>query len=242
MRRRGPPPGIRAVFRALERGYGPLPPRKRAPPLNVLVATILSQNTSDVNSGRAYRALRRRFPRWADVAGAAPRAIEAAIRCGGLARIKAARIRRGLQLIRRREGRLSLARLGTLSSPAALAWLTSMPGVGMKTACCVLLFGFDRPVMPVDTHVYRLAVRLGWIPPRTPIDQVPARLERLIPGRWILPLHLDLIAHGRRICRPQRPRCGACILARHCAFANSETKKISTPPARCDTIPCVHAK
>lgn len=220
MKRRGAGREIAAVCRALERDYGPLPPRKCEPPLSVLVATILSQNTSDINSQRAYRNLRRRFPGWAGVAAAEPRAIEAAIHCGGLAKIKAARIRAVLRLIREREGRLSLARLKTMRSADALAWLTGLPGVGVKTACCVLLFGLGRPVMPVDTHVYRIAGRLGWVRPKMPVDAVHVVLERLIPPRWILPVHLHLIAHGRRICRPRRPRCGECPLARHCAFFN----------------------
>ena len=222
MKRCGAVPDVGAVCRALERGYGPLPPRKCEPPLNVLIATILSQNTSDVNSQRAYRRLRRLFPRWADVAAAAPREIEAAIHCGGLARVKAARIYRVLRLILTSEGRLSLARLKTVSAANALAWLTDLPGVGLKTACCVLLFGFGRPVMPVDTHVYRIVGRLGWIRKKTPVDKVPEILERLIPARLILPIHLHLIEHGRRVCRPQRPRCGACLLAKHCAFLKND--------------------
>ena len=227
MKRCGAVSDISAVCRALDRGYGPLPPRKCETPVNVLIATILSQNTSDVNSQRAYRSLRRLFPKWADVAGAALREIEAAIHSGGLARIKAARIRRVLRLILKSEGQLNLARLKTMRSADAMAWLTGLPGVGVKTAGCVLLFGFGRPVMPVDTHVYRIAGRLGWIRTKTRIEKAPAILERLIPARRILTMHLHLIAHGRRVCRPHRPRCGACALARHCAF--DLQKMISTP-------------
>jgi len=211
---------VKAVFRALNRAYGPLPPFRTESPLDVLIATVLSQNTSDVNSGRAYRCLRRRFPTWTEVSAAAHCDIAAAIHCGGLARVKAHRIRRILRLIRKRERRLSLARLAGLSSTDALAWLTDLPGIGLKTACCVLLFGFGRPVMPVDTHVYRIAGRLGWIRHRTPIDQVSAILERMIPARWILPMHLYLIDHGRRLCRPNRPACGICPIAGYCASAS----------------------
>lgn len=213
---------VKAVYRALDHSYGPLPRFRAEPPIDVLIATILSQNTSAMNSERAYRNLRLRFPRWDDMAEASTRDMEAAIRCGGLARIKAARIRRVLRLIRKQEGRLSLARLKELRSADALAWLTGLPGIGMKTACCVLLFGFGRPVMPVDTHVYRLAGRLGWIRPKTPIHQAPAILECLIPARWIPPMHLYLIEHGRRVCRPRRPACGACLIAGYCVFARTK--------------------
>lgn len=226
MKRGGADPDVIGVCRVLDRVYGPLPPRKCEPPVNVLIATILSQNTSDVNSQRAYRRLRRLFPRWTDVARAAPRDIEAAIRCGGLARIKAARIRHVLRLILKSEGCLNLDRLKALSSANALAWLTALPGIGMKTACCVLLFGFGRPVMPVDTHMYRLAGRLGWIRPKTPTDRVPAILECLIPARWILPTHLHGIEHGRRVCRPHRPACRVCSIAGYCVFVR---KKIRPP-------------
>ncbi len=207
-----------AVYRALNRAYGPPASRKLEPPLNVLIATILSQNTSDVNSERAYLALRRRFPTWQRVAQAPLRAIEAVIRCGGLARIKAKRIQEVLRLIRQSEGRLSLGRIATLSSADGLAWLTAMPGIGLKTACCVLLFGFGRPVMPVDTHVYRIAGRLGWIRSNMPIDKVPNILESLVPARLILPLHLYLIAHGRHVCRVRLPKCEQCILAEYCMY------------------------
>jgi endonuclease-3 len=241
MKRAGANPEVMAICRALNRAYGPLPAGRLESPLNVLIATILSQNTSDVNSQRAYRNLRRLFPVWNDVAEAGLRDIEAAIHAGGLAKIKAARIRSVLRLIRKdgvprggaqagmtknSNASISLDRLNALSSTDALAWLTSLPGVGLKTACCVLLFGLGRPVMPVDTHVYRLAGRLGWIRAHTPIDGVPAILECIIPARWILPMHLYLIAHGRRICRPQRPKCGICVVAGYCAFA---LKKVRAP-------------
>lgn len=205
------------MHRTLSRAYGPLPPRRSGDLIGELVATILSQNTSDVNSGRAYRSLRRRFPAWSAVAEAPVREIARAIRSGGLANIKAPRIRDALRHIREREGRLSLARLSRMSDREAVEHLTSLHGVGIKTAACVLLFAMNRPVMPVDTHVHRVTRRLGWIPDRTPPERAGALLESFVPPRLIYGTHIYLVWHGRRTCKARRPRCGECVIARHCA-------------------------
>lgn len=209
---------IEAQYDILSRKYGPLGRMPRRSPIDVLVQTILSQNTTDVNSDKAYSLLRRRFPGWVRVMNADPSLLARTIRGGGLGNIKASRIREALKTICEREGRLSLARLKQLDAAEALSYLTSLPGVGVKTACCVLLFAFGMPVMPVDTHVYRVVTRLGWVKPVTHIDRVHESLESVVPGRRILPLHLYLISHGRELCRPRNPKCGACPLARGCAF------------------------
>ncbi len=223
------PATLKPIYRALERSYGRLRPLRTEPPLNSLVRTILSQNTSDVNSDRAYRSLRQYFPRWEQVAEAPVSDIAKAIHSGGLARIKAARIRQVLRLIRSSQGRLSLARIKLLSQADALKWLTDLPGVGVKTANCVMLFGFGHPVMPVDTHVYRLTQRLGWITPSIPIDLASAHLQRRIPARWIYPLHLYLIAHGRSVCHARRPACMRCILMGHCPYGRRATARPRFP-------------
>ncbi|MBI3987836.1 MAG: endonuclease III [Lentisphaerae bacterium] len=208
---------VGGIFRALNRAYGPARLSGALRPLDVLVRTILSQNTSDRNSGRAYLNLRRRFPRWARLVKASPRSIADAIRSGGLANLKALRLKQVFREIIRRNGRLTLRNLRELNDREALEWLTRLPGVGMKTACCLLLFSFRRPVMPVDTHVARISRRLGWTcPSHTPLDRVHEILESLIPPGQLLAMHLLLIRHGRAVCRPTRPRCGACPLRRFC--------------------------
>ncbi|MBP7830815.1 MAG: endonuclease III [Kiritimatiellae bacterium] len=207
------------VFRRLARAYGPLPPQRRLLPLDALIQTILSQNTSDINSWRAFRELKRIFRNWPAAAGAPVKDIEHAIRSGGLAHTKAPRIRQVLRLIREREGRLSLARLQQMPTPEARAWLTGLPGVGAKTAACVLLFALDRPVMPVDTHVERVTRRLGWVDAKPPADRIGPALEPFIPETRMRALHLYLVRHGRRTCRALRPRCAACPLRDACRYA-----------------------
>ena len=211
------------VYRRLARAYGPLPPLQRLQPLDALIQTILSQNTSDVNSWRAFASLKRAFNSWLRVAEAPAASIEHAIRIGGLAHTKAPRIRQVLRIIRQREGRLSLARLGRMTSPEVMAWLTSLPGVGAKTASCVLLFSMRRPVMPVDTHVERVTRRLGWVDARLPVERIGPVLEQHVPARRILAMHLYLVQHGRRTCRARRPLCPACPLQLHCAYGSDHS-------------------
>lgn len=224
---RTPENKVLSVFKALDESYGPLDRLPTERPLDVLVRTILSQNTSDLNSGAAFASLRRRYPRWRDVMNADPRALAAVIRSGGLANIKAARIKETLRTIREREGKLSLAGLNKRSTSQAMLYLTSLPGVGVKTACCVLLFAFGRPVMPVDTHVSRIARRLGWVATRTPINDIHTHLERIIPGRLILPMHLFMIQHGRKVCRPLNPGCPTCPIVAWCAFSRKKLARDS---------------
>ncbi|MBU1694114.1 MAG: endonuclease III [Verrucomicrobia bacterium] len=208
------------VYRRLARAYGPLPPLRRLPPLDALIQTILSQNTSDTNSWRAFASLKKTFRNWSRVAEAPAIAIERSIRSGGLAHTKAPRIRQVLRIIRQREGRLSLARLRRMTSPEVRAWLTGLPGVGAKTAACVLLFSMRRPVMPVDTHVERVTRRLGWVEARLPVERIGPVLERHVPARRMLAMHLYLVQHGRRTCRARRPLCAACAIRSRCQYVN----------------------
>jgi endonuclease III len=211
---------VTSVFTQLSEHYGrPAATHPSGRPLDVLVETILSQHTSDRNSHRAFLSLRRAFPRWADICSAQVQDIEAAIRCGGLAKQKALRIQAVLRLIREREGKLSLARLNRLTDEEAYAYLAGLPGVGGKTACCVLLFSLGRTVMPVDTHIHRIVKRLGWIDERaTPAAARRVLEQRLLPGQlyW---KHVLLIAHGRQTCIAIRPRCGECPVRAYCAHA-----------------------
>lgn len=212
----------RLVARSADRlraAFGRPRPGRALPPIDELVLTILSQNTSDTNSGRAFAALRRRFPAWVDVARARRREIEAAIRPGGLARLKSGVIRDTLRRVERERRAFDLGFLNRLPVPEALAWLRRFRGVGEKTACCVLLFGCRRPAFPVDTHILRVTRRLGWIPSAADAALAHRRLAALVPVRRYYEVHVNLITLGRRLCRPRRPRCVDCPLNRDCRNA-----------------------
>jgi len=187
-------------------------------PLNVLVQTILSQNTSDTNSRRAFRSLRASFPRWEDVVSAEVHKIANAIKSGGLGEIKAGRIKQALGEIQRKRGSLELDFLNELPLDAAREWLKQLPGVGTKTANCVFLFSLGRPALPVDTHIFRVAKRLGLIEAETTVEKAHRRLESLVPPDKIYPFHMLMIEHGRRVCKARRPRCDDCALRRLCQY------------------------
>jgi endonuclease III len=210
---------VREIHRRLAREHGPLDPPRRLDPLDELVLTILSQNTSDVNRDRAWAGLRARFPTWADVASARPRSVAAAIRPGGLADTKAPRIIAVLREIRRREGSFDLGWMGEASDPEVEEYLLSLPGVGPKTAACVLAFSLGRPALPVDTHVARVATRLGLLPARASSRAAHRILADLVPAPIRVSMHVALIRHGRTICRAGRPRCEVCPLRDLCPTA-----------------------
>lgn len=203
------------------RGRFGTPRRRRRDPLDSLIQTLLSQNTSDVNSERAFASLKREFPSWSRAAAAPPRRLERAIHCGGLFRTKSRRILALLRRVRRREGRYSLAALRRLDTPAADARLRGLAGVGPKTRACVLLFALGRDAFPVDTHVHRVATRLGLLPPRTSAERAHALLQPLVPAGRALELHLNLIRLGREVCRPRAPRCPECPLRARCPSRGS---------------------
>jgi len=189
---------------------------RRRRPLDSLIATVLSQNTTDTNSGRAFAQLKERFPTWEEVAEARPAQIAAAIRSGGLADIKARRIERILRQIEEDRGSLDLGFLRRLSVERAREYLTGLPGVGPKTAACVLLFSLRRPVFPVDTHVLRVSKRLGLIPATTTMERAHDIYREMLEPDQMLGLHLGLVQHGRETCKARRPRCGPCALSELC--------------------------
>jgi endonuclease-3 len=207
------------VQRRLRADQGPFVPKPVLPIIDEIVATVLSQHTSDVNSGRAFAELKRRYPAWEQVADAPAEQIADAIRSGGIADQKARRIQKVLAAIEAREGRIDLGRLHDLDDDAVEAYLLSLPGVGPKTAACVLTFAMGRAAFPVDTHVHRIAIRLGWIPATTTADKAHQLLTSQIPPEIRYDLHVAMISHGRNACRAQRPRCDDCVLADQCAYA-----------------------
>lgn len=215
------PEAIRAVQRRLRASQGMFVPKPLLPVIDELVATVLSQHTSDTNSGRAFAQLKTRFPSWEQVADAPGEQVADAIRCGGIADQKARRIQQILAAIEGREGSLDLGHLHDLDDAAAETYLRSLPGVGPKTAACVLAFSMGRPAFPVDTHVHRVAMRLGWIPANTTADQAHQLLAPRVPPGIRYDLHVAMITHGRTVCRAQQPRCGTCILRGLCAYASA---------------------
>jgi len=194
----------------------------RYPPVDELVFTVLSQNTADVNTERTFASLKARFPEWTAARDAFAEEIEEAIALGGLSHTKAPRIKKILEAISERTGAPDLGELDDMSDEEAQAYLVALPGVGPKTAACVLLFALERPVMPVDTHVHRVARRLGIISEKVTADQAHPLLTQLAgpdDAEQVYAVHVDFVRHGRRICHARRPRCGECPLAGLCPSA-----------------------
>ena len=187
-------------------------------PVATLVNTILSQNTNDVNRDTAYSQLRSRFPTWEQVRDAPEEDVVSAVRPAGLGPTKAPRIQGALRRITEREGEISLEFLRDMSTKEARQWLTSLPGVGPKTAAIVLCFALGKPAFPVDTHVHRVSGRLGLIPKSTSREKAHTLLEDIVPERLYYPFHLNLIAHGRAICHARNPECERCALQGECAY------------------------
>ena len=208
------------VFGILEERYGHHRWRSQGPPLDELIGTVLSQNTSNINTARSFRSLRERFPTWRAVMDAPEEDVIDAIRSGGLARIKGPRIQAILRSIAADRGRLSLDDLADRPVDDATQELTALRGVGPKTAACVLLFSLGRPAMPVDTHVHRVSRRIGLVPGRASAEATQPVLERLLGDDRdrILTAHLNLIAHGQQVCRAGRPRCEVCPLTADCDY------------------------
>jgi endonuclease-3 len=196
--------------------YGEPVWRPHGDPMSELVLTILSQNTSDANSGRAFMRLRSRFGTWEELLAAQPEEIIPEIQAGGLARIKSPRIKAALEAVHERRGNFDLEFLHDLPLEEAKAWLRELKGVGPKTAACVLMFALGRPALPVDTHVHRVAQRLGLVPAKAGAAEAHDILEAILEPDDVYSFHISLIKHGRRICRAQRPLCERCPLLDGC--------------------------
>ena len=212
------------VLRALEKRYGPCVWRPGDEPLAVLVRGVLSQNTSDLNSGRAYRSLMDAFDGWAAVAAAPVGRIARAIRSGGLADQKAATIKRILRRLEERDG-FTLDFLRDLPSPEAERELTVHKGVGIKTARLVLLFGFGRPVFVVDTHVLRVSRRLGFVPANCGREKAHLLLDELVPDERKYGGHMNIIEHGRRTCHARSPACAGCCVRAWCVHVREQGRR-----------------
>ena len=211
MRRR-----LATILRRLRQAYGAPPAPRRLPPLDELVLTVLSQNTSDTNRDRAYADLRARFPTWDDVADAPLPVVARAIRHGGLGPTKSVRLREILRTLRERGIPLDERAFVRMRSSPLWDLLVGLRGVGPKTAACVLLFSLGRPYFPVDTHVHRVARRLGLVPVDADPVQAQELLQAAIAPPTVYDLHMLLIRHGREVCMARGPLCSRCPLSDVC--------------------------
>ena len=209
---------LQALDAALAHTYGTPVLQPDGDLLGGLIETVLSQSTSDLNSSRAYASLCRHFPTWEQVRTAPVDAVAAAIRSGGLAELKAKRIQQILASIAECDDALSRATLEALPIAEARKSLCALPGVGPKTASCVLLFNLGRPAFPVDTHVHRLSRRIGFAAPNASPERVQDLVEAQLAPERAYPLHVNLISHGRQVCKAQRPLCAECSIRPLCRF------------------------
>lgn len=227
---------VRAVRDRLRLVYGIPEVRPHGDGLAELVLTVLSQSTNDRNRDVAYIGLRSRFESWAQVRDAPVDEVELAIRRGGISKVKSARIKAILGVIGESSraaavacgvpdalipapGELSIDWLREVSVPAAQAYLCSLPGVGRKTAACVLAFAYGMRDVPVDTHVSRVGTRLGLLRPGAPFEELHDAMLALTPRGQEIELHLNLLRHGRRTCHARQPACAECALRRMCPSA-----------------------
>lgn len=213
---------IREIARRLEEAHGS-PSKTRRDPLEELLLTVLSQNTSDTNRDRAWEGLREAFDDWEAVRRAPLEAVEESIRVGGLARQKSATIHRVLERLHDEVGEPSLDHIREMDDEEALEYLSSFKGVGVKTATCVLCFSLRRPVLPVDTHVHRTSRRLGLVPEGATRRTAHRLLNEAVPEELRFPLHLLLIRHGRALCTARSPDCEACPLESLCPQVGVES-------------------
>jgi len=208
---------VRAIRDRLRRLYGRPVNTPHGHPIAELVRTVLSQNTNDRNRDVAYERLRAALPTWHEVRDAPVAVVEEAIRPGGLSQTKAPRIQEILRRLPEVDGEPTLDWLADAERDEALEFLIALPGVGRKTAACVMIFTYDRPEIPVDTHVYRVGGRLGLFRERATFEAAHDEMLAITDPADAYELHVNLITHGRRVCRPV-PRCEQCGLRRMCPW------------------------
>ncbi|HYN86290.1 MAG TPA: hypothetical protein VER32_13665 [Pyrinomonadaceae bacterium] len=213
------------IIQNLERAYG-LPVNRRAPracdPLDMLVKIILSQATSDTNSERTFAALKRRFPTWDKVLRARAETLADTIRAGGLANQKARVIREVLRRIKDERGTLDLQFLHDAETAEGVSFLSAFRGIGPKTVACTLLFACRKDVFPLDTHIFRVLRRVGLIPPKSTDARAHEIMNRLVPAGKFYSFHVNLIRHGRKLCRPRDPLCHQCPIVEYCDHGQTQ--------------------
>ncbi len=217
---------INKINSLLIKKFGIPPKNNKTPdPVDLLIATILSQNTNDKNSYKAFKNLKNNFKNWEELEKIPASKIEKYIKVAGLGRQKSNAIKGFLRQIKRNKGEISLNYLNKMSNPEVLKDLTGYNGIGVKTASCVLLFSMERNVCPVDTHVHRTANRIGLVNTKTP-DKTFLILNEKLPGGIAHPFHTNLIRLGREICRPAKPTCSACPLIKKCEYPDKNLEPV----------------
>ena len=205
------------ILKRLYKTYGTKKWERWRDPVSELVRTILSQNTTDKNSLAAYAKLKGRFPTWEELIQVEEEEIARVIRSGGLANIKAKKIKEALTEIKKKQGKIDLEFLANYSLEKAEEFLISLDGVGPKTAACVLIFSFNFPIMPVDTHVHRVSNRLGLVTTNSR-EKTHELMKEIVPPKEMYNFHLDIIEHGRKICKASNPLCSECFLTDLCDY------------------------
>lgn len=213
------------ICTALIENYGDAVSERKLPPLDELVMTILSQHTNDINMVRAFQSLKESYPTWDDVLHAPQDELAQVIRSSGMFNLKAKRIQTTLQEIQSRVGKLDISHLDSMDMEKAKEWLTSLHGVGPKTAAIVLLFSFGKSTLPVDTHVWRVTKRLGLIGQNVSRERAQTCLEHIVSKECIPSLNNNLVRHGREICKSLKPRCEICFLNNICDYSISRLQQ-----------------
>lgn len=209
---------VRYIIQNLERTYGVPENRRTSDPLDMLIKIILSQATSDTNSHRTFTALKKRFPTWDAALRARTATIAETIRSGGLANQKAVVIKNLLRQIKEEHGALDLDFLHDLSSEDADNYLSQFRGLGPKTIACTLLFACLKEVFPLDTHIFRVLRRIGLIPQKCTDRRAHEIMNRIVPPGKFYSFHVNLIRHGRALCRPRDPLCERCPVVEYCNY------------------------
>ncbi|HEY0546907.1 MAG TPA: hypothetical protein VGC91_16130 [Pyrinomonadaceae bacterium] len=211
---------LRYIIQNLERAYGVPENRRASSPLDMLVKIILSQATSDTNSDRTFAALKKRFPTWDAASRARESTIAETIRAGGLANQKAKVIKSLLKQIKEKHGAISLDFLHELKAEEAVDYLKQFRGIGPKTVACTLLFACRKEVFPLDTHIFRILRRVGLIPQKCTDERAHQIMNSIVPEGKFYSFHVNLIRHGRAICRPREPLCERCPIVEYCDYGN----------------------
>ncbi|HUQ32207.1 MAG TPA: hypothetical protein VM095_08800 [Pyrinomonadaceae bacterium] len=212
---------VRYIIQNLERTYGVPENRRESSPLDMLINIILSQATSDTNSDRTFSALKVRYPTWESLLRARTSTIAETIRSGGLANQKAAVIKDVLRQIKEEHGTLDLGFLHELPSEKATQYLSQFRGIGPKTIACTLLFACRKDIFPLDTHIFRVLRRVGMIPQKCTDKRAHEIMDKLVPPGKFYSLHVNLIRHGRTLCRPREPLCERCPIVEYCDYGQA---------------------
>jgi endonuclease-3 len=209
------------IIQNLERAYGVPVNRRASSPLDMLIKIILSQATSDTNSHRTFAALKRRFPTWDKALRARTSTIADTIRSGGLANQKAEVIKSVLRQIKEEHGTLDLNFLHDFDAREATRYLSQFRGIGPKTVACTLLFACRKEVFPLDTHIFRILRRIGLIPQKCTDARAHEIMNSIVPEGKFYSFHVNLIHHGRTLCRPRDPVCERCPVVEYCDYGQN---------------------